>query len=74
MIIVEDLEADHVALVDIPADKRCRVISFETKEGYRNRMTWKLEKQSESKLASAKTEISSTESGRRVKCTVMRFD
>jgi hypothetical protein len=73
-IVAEGLEADHVAIVDIPADKRCRVISFETKEGYRNRMTWKLEKQSESEPANTNAEPPDTESGLRARGIIMRFD
>jgi hypothetical protein len=30
---------DHVALVEVPADKRCRVVSFKTKEGHKDRIT-----------------------------------
>lgn len=33
---------DHIALVKVPADKRCRVVSFKTKEGHRDRITWEL--------------------------------
>ncbi|HEY6349661.1 MAG TPA: hypothetical protein VI636_09650 [Candidatus Angelobacter sp.] len=31
---------DHVAMVDKPANKRCRVFSFSDAGGQRNRMTW----------------------------------
>lgn len=33
---------DHVALVEVPADKRCRMVSFKTKDGHRDRITWQL--------------------------------
>lgn len=31
---------DHIALVETPADKRCRITSFRTKDGYRDKMSW----------------------------------
>jgi len=34
---------DHVAIVDNPANKICRVLRFSTEGGYRNRMTWRVE-------------------------------
>jgi hypothetical protein len=34
---------DHVAIVDNPANKRCRILKFSTEGGYRNRMTWVVE-------------------------------
>jgi hypothetical protein len=34
---------DHVAIVDKPANKRCRILKFSTEGGYRNRMTWVVE-------------------------------
>lgn len=42
-IIPEGMSLDHVALVDNPADKRCRVRNFSVDGGRRNRMTWKIE-------------------------------
>lgn len=30
---------DHVALVDAPADKRCRVTSFQVREGYKDKLS-----------------------------------
>ena len=42
-IVAGDFEANHVAIVDRPADKRCRVTHYETEEGVRNRMTLKVE-------------------------------
>ena len=74
LIVVEDFEADHVAFVDIPADKRCRVISFETQEGYRNRMTWKLEPRPKTEAADETLRTSTAEAGRKIKASIMRFD
>jgi hypothetical protein len=34
---------DHVAMVDSPANKRCRILKFSADGGYRNRMTWAIE-------------------------------
>jgi len=34
---------DHVAFVENPANKRCRVLTFSAEGGYRNRMTWLVE-------------------------------
>lgn len=42
-IVAKDIEANHVALVKDPADKRCRVTQFSAGDGYRNRMTWEIE-------------------------------
>lgn len=42
-IKVTDFEADHVALVESPADKRCRITAYSVDGGQRNRMTWKIE-------------------------------
>jgi hypothetical protein len=41
--ILEDLIPDHVAIVQEPANKRCRVVYFDDGGGRRNRMTWKIE-------------------------------
>lgn len=41
-IFARDLEFDHVAIVDEPADKRCRMQHFRVEGGYRNRMTWRI--------------------------------
>jgi hypothetical protein len=38
-IITGAFKANHVAIVDSPADKRCRITHCETGEGVRNRMT-----------------------------------
>ena len=42
-IIAQDVKFEHVALVENPADKRCRIIQFEAEGGFRNRMTWRIE-------------------------------
>ncbi|SFS24134.1 hypothetical protein [Pseudomonas sp. NFACC42-2] len=42
-VIHRDPQGDHVALVDIPADKRCRVTSFKTETGFRDKLTWEIE-------------------------------
>lgn len=42
-VIARDIQADHVAMVEHPADKRCRGTAFYTENGQRNRMTWKIE-------------------------------
>ena len=36
-------QVDHVAIVDTPANKRCRIFKFGVEGGYRNRMTWAIE-------------------------------
>jgi hypothetical protein len=38
-----DVEPDHIAIVKEPANKRCRVVYFNTEGGKRNRMTWRIE-------------------------------
>jgi hypothetical protein len=42
-IVAKELEGDHVAIVKVPSDKRCRVVTFQVESGTRNRMTWKIE-------------------------------
>lgn len=42
-IIAKDIEARHFAIVENPADKRCRITEFEADGGWRNRMTWKID-------------------------------
>jgi hypothetical protein len=42
-IIARNAMLDHVSIVDRPADKRCRITSFGTEGGNRNRMTWRIE-------------------------------
>lgn len=39
-VILKGAEPDHVALVDEPANRHCRVVAFSTPEGRRNVMTW----------------------------------
>lgn len=41
--ILRDIEADHIAIVDQPANKKCRIVYFDAEGGKRNRMTWKVE-------------------------------
>jgi hypothetical protein len=36
-------EVDHIAIVDKPANKRCRIFKFGVEGGYRNCMTWAIE-------------------------------
>lgn len=50
-IIARDIALDHVAIVDYPADKRCRVRHFSVEGGMRNRMTWRVEAQDPKKGA-----------------------
>ena len=50
-VIFKDSHLDHVSIVETPADKRCRVISFNVDGGSRNRMTWKIEKNAENTSA-----------------------
>ena len=45
VIVREVAELDHVAVVDHPADKRCRVMKFTVEEGVRDRMTWRVTKE-----------------------------
>ena len=42
-IVARELQGNHVAIVKHPADKKCRVITFEVEGGKRDRMTWKIE-------------------------------
>jgi hypothetical protein len=42
-IVAGDLKANHVAIVESPADKRCRITHFDVDGGRRNRMTWAVE-------------------------------
>jgi hypothetical protein len=39
-IVLKKVSLDHIALVEDPADRLCRVISFKVPGGTRNRMTW----------------------------------
>ncbi len=46
-VTVKDVHSDHLSFVENPADKRCRVTSFNTNGGSRNWMTWTIEKDDE---------------------------
>lgn len=39
-VIHRNPRGDHAALVKAPEDKRCRVVSFKTKDGYRDKLSW----------------------------------
>lgn len=41
--ILQDIQADHIALVKEPANKQCRIVNFNVEGGRRNRMTWRVE-------------------------------
>lgn len=41
--ILTDVVPDHIAIVEEPANKRCRVVYFDDEGGQRNRMTWRIE-------------------------------
>lgn len=42
-VMLRDVVADHVAIVDEPANKQCRIVEFSDAGGRRNRMTWRLD-------------------------------
>jgi len=42
-IVRQFASLDHVAIVEEPADKRCRVTHFSEGDKRRNKMTWRLE-------------------------------
>ncbi len=50
-VIVKDVTADHISIVENPADKRCRVTSFNVEGGSRNKMTWKIKESAENTSA-----------------------
>lgn len=50
-VMIKDASADHLSIVDTPADKHCRVTSVYVDGGSRNRMTWKIEKSDENTSA-----------------------
>ena len=50
-VLIKHASADHLSIVETPADKRCRVTSFYVDGGSRNRMTWKIEKSDENTSA-----------------------
>lgn len=41
--IIRDIEPDHVAIVERPADKSCRITQVQVNGNMRNRMTWRVE-------------------------------
>lgn len=45
--IAEIERIDHLAIVDNPANKNCRLVDFSVPGGKRNRMTWKIEPSSQ---------------------------
>lgn len=45
--ITEIERIDHLAIVDNPANKNCRLVEFDVPEGTKNRMTWKVEPSSQ---------------------------
>jgi hypothetical protein len=49
-VIHRNPRGDHVAMVNVPADKRCRVVSFKTKEGHRDRLSWEITPYKEGEL------------------------
>ena len=48
VIVREVTQLDHVAVVDHPADKRCRVTEFTAERGVRDRMTWRVRRDQDS--------------------------
>ncbi len=42
-VVAREIELDHVAIVENPADKACRIREFDVVGGVRNRMTWRVE-------------------------------
>ena len=53
-VMIKDASADHLSIVDTPADKRCRVTSFNVEGGSRNKMTWKIKESAENTSASTR--------------------
>ena len=45
--IIKQASADHLSIVETPADKRCRVIHCDVEGGSRNMMTWKIKENTE---------------------------
>lgn len=41
-VVIRDFELDHVAIVENPADKYCRITNIDLEGGIRNRMTWRV--------------------------------
>lgn len=66
-VIHRNPRGDHVALVDTPADKRCRVISFKTKDGHQDKLSWQI-------TPFEKGEVFSEEGALEVKCNILNLD
>jgi len=49
-VIHRNPRGDHVAIVENPADKRCRVVSFKTKDGHRDKLSWEIRPYEEGEL------------------------
>lgn len=49
-VIHRNPRGHHVATVKAPADKRCRVVSFKTKDGHRDKMSWEITPYKESEI------------------------
>lgn len=41
-VVLRDVEPDHVALVEEPANRHCRVVAFSVPGGRKNVMTWRI--------------------------------
>lgn len=41
-IIHRNPRGDHVSIVKEPEDRRCRVVSFKTRDGHKDRMSWEI--------------------------------
>ena len=50
-VIIKHASADHLSIVETPADKRCRVTFFDVEGGSRNKMTWKIKESAENTSA-----------------------
>jgi hypothetical protein len=46
-VVLRDVEPDHVALVEEPANRHCRVVAFSVPGGRKNVMTWRVVSNSE---------------------------
>ena len=64
-VVIQDFELDHVAIVEVPADKGCRITEVDVEGGARNRMTWRVETREEPGDATH-------EGGLRVQATILR--
>ena len=68
-LVIREPELNHVAIVEQPADKSCRVTEFDVEGGTRNRMTWRISpkctdsaEQSEGQVRGRAILLSTTES------------